>query len=272
MYWIPIFLDIIKQDFQIPLPPQKDVEHLLEDVEWIKKNALKDDPFDTLKLKKEMVTAVEQKKAFLQKRVCELGSIFVLSYEKIPESTWTFWWHCVRLLCPSKKVRVVFYMHPKKRDTPFKGTNIDSQHINGGVTFPCDEKTVIIYRKEEATRVLIHELFHASCSDPYQLPVPFVEADTESWAEIFLCAALAKGNEKKFHELLNKQFIYAIQQTEYLTKNHTVLTPEDYAWRYTIGRLEVWKRLGFKMPLSSLPSLSLKIPETLRLTNETLEP
>ena len=275
--WIPMFLETIKKDFKTPLPPHKDEDYHAEDLKWIKENADQNDPYDTLLLKKEMVDAVLKKKAFLQKRVSDLGSIMILSYEPVPETTWTFWWHCIRLICPSKNVRVVFYLHPKSRTTPLKHTHIESQHINGGLTIQCNVKTVIIYRKEEATRVLIHELFHASCSDPYNKTTPFLEADTEAWAEIFLCAALAKGELKKFEKLLKEQFQYALEQTEYLRNNHKVLTPDDYAWRYTIGRLEVWKKLGFVLPLlPSLPLLPLrslgKNPKTLRLTKETLEP
>ena len=266
--WIPMFLKVVKRDFDTVLPLVKNDTPTKEDMDWIHENANQNDPFDKLKLKKEMVDSFDKKQAVLQKRVSDLGSILVLTFEPIPERIWTFWWHCIRLICPSKKVRAVFYLHPKERDTPYKNTHIESQHMNGGSTIICNEKTVVVYRKEEATRVFIHELFHANCSDPYHLPVPFMEADTESWAEIFLCASLAKGNAKKFEKLLNEQFLYAVEQTKYLMTNHKVLTPNDYAWRYTVGRLDVWKKLGFQMPLSS----SVKIPKTLRFTKETLEP
>ena len=268
--WIPMFLEAIKHDFETPLPPHKDTSAStsVEDLQWINQNAEDDDPFDTLRLKKQMIDAVQTNKAFLQTRVCALGTILVLTFEPIEERIWTFWWHCIRLICPGKHVRVVFYLHPKGRDLPPKGTAIESQHINGGLTMRCDAKTVVVYRKEEATRVLIHELFHANCSDPYEKDTQFLEADTEAWAEIFLCAALAKGNKKEFEKLLHEQFLYALEQTEYLQKNHNVESPQQYAWRYTVGRLEVWKRLGFTMPHGTKRS----VPKSLRLTKESLEP
>jgi len=261
--WIYPFLQKVKEEYKHALPPASSTPPTEEDKAWIEKNALEEDPYDFLNLKENMFNEYKNNTATLQKQTCALGTILAISKEPIPPKTWTTWWHCIRLVIPKKEVRIVFYLHPQTRQLPAKGLPIEPQHINGGMTMPCDSKTVIIYRKEEATRVLLHELFHASCTDPYEKPQPFIEADCETWAEIALCALKAKGDVRQFEQLITEQIVYATNQSRYLTLFHGVKTPEDYAWRYTKGRLNVFEELGFTMPFAPRKA---KKPETLRLT------
>jgi hypothetical protein len=58
-----------------------------------------------------------------------------------------------------KEVRVTFVAHPAKRMLPPAGTPLAADHVNGGVTFMADEG-VLVYRTEDARKVLVHELLH----------------------------------------------------------------------------------------------------------------
>ena len=116
--------------------------------------------------------------------------------------------------------------------------------MNGGYTYPCKSDCIVIYRYEECTRVLIHELLHASCTDNFSNSVEKREAATEAWAELFLVAVLAKGNFKKAIALwkLQEQHIQDLNYT--VSTFHSVQSETDYGARYTIMRDAVFKQFN----------------------------
>lgn len=258
--WLPGFLQTVRTEWQQPLPP---IEHdNPTEAEWrYAETQAKQDTFDTLGLKQSTIQSVRQGLAKFTVQRCDLGTLLILGQPLTKKDTEDVW-HSVRLLSPNKLVRILLYLHPQTRVPPPKGEPIQAEHINGGVTMPCDARTITVYRREEFLRVLLHELFHASCSDPYKKSVPYVEADCEAWAELCLCALRAKGDIGRFQGLWAKQLKHAANLSAYLQKYHGVKSPSDYAWRYTVGRLDVWMRLGFRIPVGHVPSQLT----TLRLT------
>jgi hypothetical protein len=56
---------------------------------------------------------------------------------------------------------------------------------------------------------------------------------------------------------------HACGQCKMLAEVYGVRKPSDYAWRYTIGKLNRWVRLGFKLPTETTYS-----GNSLRLTLE----
>jgi hypothetical protein len=139
--------------------------------------------------------------------------------------------------------QIYLYSSKQQRILPDSGA-VGAEHVNGGYTFPCRKDSVIIYRYEEATRVLIHELLHASCTDNMNNPVEIREAATETWAEFFLVAVLSKGNLQKAKKLWLIQD-HHIQDLNYTLYNfYNVKTLRDYASRYTILREKVLESFG----------------------------
>jgi hypothetical protein len=262
--WTHTFLQSIQAEYR-KSPPTYSVEPLTHsDLLYIYSVAKENDPFDTLQLKKETASALGAGRATSVKTVCALGEILLISFKTEPlNPSWNLWWRCVRLLSPHKKVRIVIFGHPSKRIVPPVGVRIGPSHVNGGAAFRCDPRSIVIYRKEEVTRVLIHELFHASCSDPYHFDTPQIEADTEAWAEMVLCAMAAKGQGQPFVRHMREQIHWAIKQAAALQTKYRVYSPRDYAWRYLIGRLQVWERLGIQLPSYSKPPVHI---ESLRFT------
>ena len=135
----------------------------------------------------------------------------------------------------------------------------------------------MIYREEEVCRVLVHELLHAACTDNMKHPEWMREVLTETWAEIFLIAILAKGSMGKAKKLWKIQAQWIADQESVLKGVYGVLGPESYAWRYTVGRRQALMRLGMELPgtLSQqgamLPSASHAFPNSLRFTSPELE-
>jgi hypothetical protein len=256
-------LELVRLEYSMKPPTYKTMELTNQDFNYLLQTAMEKDPFDKNELKKGAITNLLQGTAIATKTKCQYGEIIAISFTSDPlPLEWNTWWRAVHLLSPKNPVRIVFFGHPRKREFPVKET-VESEHINGGSTYRCNSQTILVYRKEEATRVLLHELFHANCSDPYKKSVPFVEADTEAWAEIMLCAMDAKGQKVKWEDLMKKQVEWAVRQTATLRDHYAMKGPSDYAWRYTEGRLDVWKAMGIPI----LPQKkSYKKADMLRLT------
>jgi hypothetical protein len=106
----------------------------------------------------------------------------------------------------------------------------------------------VIYREEEVARVLIHELLHAACTDNMEDPVELIEAKTETWAELFLVALCSKGSMTEAQRLWAIQSQWISNQNAKLQKEYGVVGPEDYAWRYTVGRELILRSLKIELP------------------------
>lgn len=246
--WVESFLLPIAKEYGRPAPAHTFETPTQEDWVYIQ-SICQGDSFDTLGLKQECLTAVETKKGHVTKCVSALGSFLVLSMDEHPfQPPWKTWWRAVRILSPHKPVRIVVFAHPRRRMMPARGTSIEAEHLNGGLASRCDPSSIIVYRKEEATRVIIHELLHSTCSDPYHRHVPEIEADTEAWAEMILCAMAARGKLQPWVHYMHTQIQYSLRQAATVRSFHHVRSQGDYAWRYIVGRLEVWRKLGIQIP------------------------
>jgi hypothetical protein len=147
---------------------------------------------------------------------------------------------------------------------PKDGAPLAAEHLNGGYTTGCSTDGIFIYRIEEATRVLIHELLHAACQDPYEKSVPQREATIETWAELILIAFCSKGIAHKAEHLLRLQTQW-VADTNLQASKHNVKSEADYGWRYLNGRVHVYQALGLE-----LPSPSGVNPERSRFTHPEL--
>jgi len=98
------------------------------------------------------------------------------------------------------------------------------------------------------------DLFHTTCSDPYHFDTPQIEADTEAWAELVLCALAAQGSVSYWKKNIQNQIIWSLRQAATARDFHGVRGPQDYAWRYLTGRLDVWRSLAISVPEIPKPS------------------
>jgi hypothetical protein len=260
--WVSPLLEQVQSEYRLPPPVYRKERLTFQEYEALIQLASEKDPFDTAGLKADTAKALISSNAIAFKTVCSLGEITVVSYKADPfHPPWKTWWRAVRLLSPTKPVKILVFGHSKKRLPPPQHTSLKAEHLNGGSAFRCNPQSIVIYRKEEATRVLIHELFHASCSDPYHKDTPQIEADTEAWAEILLCAMAAQGVPKDWSTLMRQQIEWSKRQAVMAKTQHHVCTEKDYGWRYLVGRLDVWDRLGLpvdSVKISNKPITSLR--------------
>ena len=258
-----------------------------DDISYILKQGLQTpSPFDPLKLREQVFQDLRAGKATL---VCKVGlsppaKILAVVYPdtKIP---WELFGRIFSAVgnptLPAKQWRVIWFAHPRKREFPqappeantlnssLHTESIQPLHVNGGYAYACQPETIVIYREEEAARVLVHELLHAACTDDMKHPEELREVLTESWAELFLIAVLAKGSLTKAKKLWRMQAQWIIDQ-ETVLKGYGVLTPLNYAWRYTVGRRGVLEGMGLRFPAPSADPMFV-LGRSLRFTSPSLE-
>lgn len=163
--------------------------------------------------------------------------------EQIP---WELWFRILRTFYMGYSFTIFFLANIHLRRFPEKGHAIIPQNINGGYTYPCNHEYICIYRAEDATRVLIHELFHASCSDNNSDGIDRVEAKTEAWAELFYGGFISEGNYKAFTKEIIRQSAWMRGQNKEVCKYIVSCGKDSYEfpWRYTIGKELYWKQWG----------------------------
>ena len=234
------------------------------DLEWLKSQVDAEGQFDTLGCKRDVWQGVLDNTFFIDCRTCRYGKVIALlpnGYTSVPWKTWALIFELFSGTLQSP-IRLLWFASPLKRLLPPVGQQVGPEHVNGGYTIPCAPDTIVVYREEEATRVLIHELYHASCTDR-DLPIEYKEAETESWAELALVAIASKGNLKKAEDFWKKQATWIANSNKKLQLLYGVTDPSQYAWRYTVGREQALNRLGFTLPEGRVNSRTMSSRLTL---------
>jgi hypothetical protein len=247
-----------------------------DDIESVKKAGEADSSFDPLLLRSTLLNDVKEGRAELSCRRL-LGPVsakvlFIHERGTTPSINWRVWANIFLAFGKCKKGgawRVIFFVSSATRNLPPFGEAPGQKHVNGGYAIPNDPSSIVIYRNEEATRVLVHELLHACGSDNMSNSEPMREVLTESWAEIFLIAVLANGSLKKAKQLWKIQSQWIVNQEFVLRNEYNVNYPSDYAWRYTVGRREVMEKLGLYFPNPSTNPRAAII-ESLQFTSPLL--
>ena len=222
--------------------------------------------FDALKLRKKMWDGHKTGKVRMESRECDYARViaFIDHGKHVP---WELWGRLFQWLGwagagagagsgQQEQWRIIWFAADHPRMFPSFGEPLAAEHLNGGYTMPCSHKAVVVYRFEEATRVLIHELLHASCLDPHNETIQIKEATIESWAELFLTALLSHGVPKRAAKLWRKQAQWVRDVNSRAGRHHSVSDPDAYGWRYTVGREAVFESLGIKIPTKPSSTLA----------------
>jgi len=287
--------DMVRHEYGKSEPVWKTSRILPTDLAFLEKECDATSEFDPFGWRKEMFDQYKNGTAVADVRECAYGrvvaiglqssqSIFTSISTSIP---WGLWGRILRLYSTHKKAKIFFlaspYLrtvgtqaspHPSKRYPQVGLQSVQShpshpskrypplgpENINGGYTYSCNMETIVIYRAEDATRVLIHELQHASCLDHMEHGTDLVEAETEAWAELLYAGLLSQGKKTLFHQLVKKQADW-MQSQNAVVKRH-IHHERQFPWRYTVGKEDVWRRWGL---LEDIPT-PYPIHNSLRLT------
>ena len=249
---------------------------------------LKEDPFDQIQSKRKNYERMKSGQAPLILKQPNATLVALLNHpSQADEIPWALWSQIVQLFKrPDNKSYTIFFCaDPALRQMPRPGEVVQPFHINGGYTYPCDPTCVFLFRAEDATRVLIHELMHAACCDNAALHLEQREADTEAWAELLWIAFMSCGESlsqyarvtasekarlfqrdlKTLRSLVKKQDVWSRSQNARLLRDHNFAKgPMGFPWRYTIGKTDMWAKWGLisDAPVEPITSLRLTMPPT----------
>lgn len=251
---VPLVLSILCEEAEIiqglPALQWSESAATKAEIALLKSECHTESDFDPLKLRINTWKDYKSGKYKLKCSECSLAKVISIVPPHVDPAL-EDWGRIFQWLGPSAKGGkwTIFWLGAAaKREFPIRGAPMDAKHVNGGYTMPCSTQGVFIYRIEEATRVLIHELLHAACLDPPKASLPIREAMIESWAELFLVAHKAGGDINKAEELWDKQAQW-VSDTNFKAATHNnVRGPADYAWRYLNGRAGIFRRLGIELP------------------------
>jgi hypothetical protein len=253
---LDITLQIIQNEFKKDEPKWFLSQWHDSDNAFLNEECNKDNEFDPSNVRKQLMRNIGES-TVLECQYGKIHAIYDNSLQKY-DIPWGLWARILRLYShQGKPFKIFFLAGTHLREFPNINALITPYNINGGYTYSCNHETIVIYRAEDATRVLIHELQHSCCLDNHRLGIDQVEAETEAWAELIYCALMSRGDRILFHKLIEKQSSW-IQSQNHRVRNH-MRSPRSFPWRYTIGKEDVWRRWGIFRPQKDMDT-------TLRLT------
>jgi len=263
-FWKDPLLDMAKHVWAVKKEEWIDDSPRLEDTAMLKRYAELDSAIDEVNFREDMMTKWKHEESGVVLKVRELPGrtrvLFLGTEEQWSQIPWSTWARIFQAI-DHPIGYTLLYADPRPRvDPTSKDHELKAQDINGGFSYICHQEVVVIYRFEEATRVLLHELLHTACFDK-EKSVEDLEAHTEAWTEIFLCALLSKGSSTKFNTLWRKQVAWMTEQANSLRVERNVHGPRDYAWRYMTGKMALLNTMGFLrgyMNMATVPTISLR--------------
>jgi len=262
-------LEIVQKEFHHPAPIWNEGPLSQDDFLFLNKECSKPSEFDPHNKRSSMVSKLVKGEVPAITTHCEYGQVVAICEEpkQMRDIPWSLWGRIFRIFSekkPNKAIpfKVFFLANTNLRIFPPGRGTIGPENINGGYTYPCNRETIVIYRAEDATRVLIHELNHACCLDNPNAKIDELEAETEAWAELIYIGLLSEGDKILFNKLLRKQSAWIVKQNREVRKHIHSGNSKEFPWRYTIGKEDVWLRWGILDGNTSIVELG----NSLRLT------
>ena len=279
--YIDIILEKIKKEYSHSPPVWKKTRGWASvpraRQQWIHKECHTESDFDTLRLRQRVLEKVKDPSASVTYATCRFGEVIAVFEAPSSEADvpWELWGRIFRMYSRPSSPPFTLYFLASSSHREFPSSTRESirpQHINGGYTFPCEHHSIVIYRAEDATRVLLHELQHASCLDHHERGIDRVEAETEAWAELLYTGLLSKGLPTRWKPIWQRQWNWIRQQNKHVQHHMKSPLSMEFPWRYTLGKEQVLREwfhsLPKESPLFGMSSLRLTAPPTLSQKKE----
>jgi hypothetical protein len=263
-FWKEPFLEMAKYIWKLPTEHWIDDSPRIEDTNFLEKYATMNSQIDKVNFRAEMIAKWRQENSGVNLKVRELPGrtrvVFLGTDKQWSQIPWSFWARIFQAVEHPIGYTLI-YAHPQKRVDPAETRELTAVDINGGFSYLARQEVVVLYRYEELTRVLLHELLHTLGFD-MEKSEENLEAYTEAWTELFLCALLSRGQINKFNKLWTDQVNWMVEQSESLQIEYNVNTSVDYAWRYIKGKVELLENQGYLQGFinknKQRPSISLR--------------
>jgi hypothetical protein len=265
---VDTLLERVQKEFSLPEPEWETESISDSDMEFLEEECTKDSEFDPLNKRKRMYEDMMNGYNISLKSKCEYGELIVVfdDESQMSDLPLGLWGRIFRMFQEKDKkpFRIFFLANKSLREFPDSIYPISPENINGGYTYRCNKETVVIYRAEDATRVLIHELQHSCCLDNIEKSLDEIEAETEAWAELFYVAILSQGKKYIFKDMIQRQSEWMKKQNRIVRQHMGNPNSREFPWRYTIGKEEIWRRWGIFREDEVRPVI--KVGKSLRLT------
>lgn len=221
-----------------------------EDLEAMKREAETGQQFDPLGLKMGVWSEYSKGQYKQHCYECDVARVVALLPKgaKIPLDDWGIILHWFGPSPDGEPWKIYWFGATVPRKFPSHGEALTAAHLNGGYTMACSASGIFIYRMEEATRVLIHEMLHAACLDPRTDDIQIRESTVETWAELILIAFRAKGSSEKAASLWAEQAQWIADTNNRAATSHNVRNASKYGYRYLNGRVAIYASLGIELP------------------------
>ena len=246
-FWREPFLEMAEKVWDMAEEYWIDDSPRTEDTVILKKYAVADSPIDTVNFRADMLAKWREEGSGVNLKVRELPGrtrvVFLGTDKQWSQIPWAFWARIFQAI-EHPIGHTLIYADPRQRVDPSVNRELTATDINGGFSYLGSQEVVVLYRFEELTRVLLHELLHTVGFDS-EKSTENLEAYTEAWTELFMCALLSRGQTNKFTKLWKEQVNWMVEQAESLKVEYNVNTPVDYAWRYMKGKMELLEDMGF---------------------------
>ena len=269
---IKTLMDRIQHEFTLPEVEWENGEIKPTDLKFLDEECNKTSEFDPLNKRKTMYENMIKGNTLTVVSKCKYGQVLAVfeTMDQMAELPWELWGRILRMFSEPwrRPFKIYFLANKNLREFPADNEPIGPENINGGYTYRCDPETIVIYRAEDATRVLIHELQHSCCLDKVENGVDIIEAETEAWAELFYITIISQGKRIIMKDLLKRQSEWIRKQNAKVKKHMKDPKSMEFPWRYTIGKEEVWERWGILSkedlmpPIRGVDSLRLTYPPT----------
>jgi hypothetical protein len=260
--------NLVKNDYELPDVIWENMKIKDVDIQFLNEECNKDSEFDPFNTRKQIYNNMLLGDALAMMCRCEYGQLFAIleTPEQFKEIPLELWGRILRMFSNKSETYFKVYLlaNTSLRILPPGTEPIQPQNINGGYTYRCNPETIVIYRAEDATRVLIHELQHSCCLDNTANNLDVIEAETEAWAELFYVAILSHGKKFIFNDLIKRQSEWMRKQNNKVRKHMSAPDSTEFPWRYTIGKEEVWHRWGILSDKNLAPEID--VGNSLRLT------
>ncbi len=238
------------------------------DLKFLTTECNNESEFDPHNIRKTMYDEMIHGNRYVVMTKSKFGQILGVfeSIDQVGETPWVLWGRILRMFSEPwrKPFKIFFLANTHMREFPSGIKPIKPENINGGYTYRCDPETIVIYRAEDATRVLIHELQHSCCLDKVENGVDLIEAETEAWAELFYIAIISQGKKYIFKDLLKRQSEWMRKQNKKIRHHMKDPNSMEFPWRYTLGKEDIWRRWNILSEDELTPPL--EIGNSLRLT------
>jgi hypothetical protein len=265
---IDTLLERIQKEFLLEEPEWENTLISDSDMNFLEEECNTESEFDPLNKRRKMYENMMDGFNISLKVKCKYGEIIIIFDDEtqMADVPLGLWGRILRLFFEkdNKPFRIFFLANKNLREFPNSIYPISPENINGGYTYRCNKETIVIYRAEDATRVLIHELQHSCCLDNVEKSLDEIEAETEAWAELFYVAILSQGKKFIFKDMIQRQSEWMKKQNIKVRKHMNNPNSREFPWRYTIGKEEIWRRWGIFRDDELKPVIN--VGNSLRLT------